>query len=84
MSKRGYISRYLLILKKLKAAPFTSFEELNDYMGNQFRYMQMRNEDLIIGFCKRTLQRDLREIRVEFGIHIEYSRKEKRIFYKRK
>ena len=41
MSKRGYISRYLLILKKLKVNPYSSYEALKAYMENQFEYMQM-------------------------------------------
>jgi predicted DNA-binding transcriptional regulator YafY len=74
MSKRGYISRYLLILKKLKVNPYSSYEELKAYMENQFEYMQMQDDHLQIGFSKRTLQRDLKEIRNVFGIDIEYSK----------
>ena len=74
MSKRGYISRYLLILKKLKVNPYSSYEELKAYMENQFEYMQMQDDHLQIGFSKRTLQRDLKEIRNLFGIDIEYSK----------
>ncbi|MFN5831298.1 MAG: helix-turn-helix transcriptional regulator [Bacteroidota bacterium] len=74
MSKRGYISRYLLILKKLKVNPYSSYEELKGYMENQFEYMQMQDDNLQIGFSKRTLQRDLKEIRNVFGIDIEYSK----------
>ena len=74
MSKRGYISRYLLILKKLKVNPYSSYEALKAYMENQFEYMQMQDDHLQIGFSKRTLQRDLKEIRNLFGIDIEYSK----------
>ena len=74
MSKRGYISRYLLILKKLKVNPYSSYEELKAYMENQFEYMQMQDDNLQIGFSKRTLQRDLKEIRNVFGIDIEHSK----------
>jgi predicted DNA-binding transcriptional regulator YafY len=74
MSKRGYISRYLLILKKLKVNPYSSYEVLKAYMENQFEYMQMQDDNLQIGFSKRTLQRDLKEIRNVFGIDIEYSK----------
>ena len=73
MSKRGYISRYLLILKKLKAKPYSTYEELQGYIENQFDYLQMQDDTLNIGFSKRTLQRDIREIRNTFGIDIEYS-----------
>ncbi len=77
MSKRGYISRYLLILKKLKVKPYSTYEELQNYIENQFDYLQMQDDTLNIGFSKRTLQRDLKEIRNVFGIDIEYSKTNK-------
>jgi predicted DNA-binding transcriptional regulator YafY len=77
MSKRGYISRYLLILKKLKVKPYSTYEELQTYIENQFDYLQMQDDTLNIGFSKRTLQRDLKEIRNVFGIDIEYSKTNK-------
>jgi proteasome accessory factor B len=80
MSKRGYISRYLLILKKLKAKPYSTYEELKSYIENQLDYIQMQDEDLNIGFSKRTFQRDISEIRKVFGIDIEYSKSEKGYF----
>src|ERR1035441_6265732 len=80
MSKRGYISRYLLILKKLKSKPFSTYEELQGYIENQFEYLQMQDDTLNIGFSKRTLQRDIREIRNIFGLDIEYSKSAKGYF----
>ena len=80
MSKRGYISRYLLILKKLKVNPYSSYEELQVYIDNQFSYLQMQDDNLHIGFSKRTLQRDIKEIRNVFGIDIEYSKSQKGYF----
>lgn len=80
MSKRGYISRYLLILKKLKANPNSSFVELKKYIENNFEYMQMQDETLQVAFGLRTFQRDVREIRNNFGIDIEYSRENKGYF----
>jgi len=77
MSKRGYISRYLLILKKLKVKPYSTYEELQTYIENQFDYLQMQDDTLNVGFSKRTLQRDLKEIRNVFGIDIEYSKTNK-------
>lgn len=77
MSKRGYISRYLLILKKLKVKPYSTYEELQTYIENQFDYLQMQDDTLNIGFSKRTLQRDIKEIRSVFGIEIEYSKSNK-------
>lgn len=80
MSKRGYISRYLLILKKLKAKQYSTYEELAAYMEQQFDNLQMQDDNLNIGFSKRTLQRDIREIRNIFGIDIEYSKSHKGYF----
>ncbi len=80
MSKRGYISRYLLILKKLKVKPFATYEELQTYIDHQFEYLQMQDDGLQIGFSKRTLQRDIKEISNIFGIDIEYSKQEKGYF----
>ncbi len=77
MSKRGYISRYLLILKKLKVKPYSTYEELQNYIENQLDYLQMQDDNLQIGFSKRTLQRDMKEIRNVFGIDIEYSKTNK-------
>ena len=80
MSKRGYISRYLLILKKLKVKPYSTYEELQAYIENQFDFLQMQDDNLQIGFSKRTLQRDIKEIRNVFGIDIEYSKSQKGYF----
>ncbi len=80
MSKRGYISRYLLILKKLKVKPYSTYEALQAYIDNQFDYLQMQDDNLQIGFSKRTLQRDIKEIRNVFGIDIEYSKSQKGYF----
>jgi predicted DNA-binding transcriptional regulator YafY len=74
MSKRGYISRYLLILKKLKVKPYSTYEELQGYIENQLEYLQMQDDTLNIGFSKRTLQRDIREIKNVFGIEVAYSK----------
>ncbi len=80
MSKRGYISRYLLILKKLKAKPYSTYEELQAYIENQFDYLQMLDDSLQVGFSIRTFQRDVKEIRNIFGIDIEYSKSKKGYF----
>jgi predicted DNA-binding transcriptional regulator YafY len=80
MSKRGYISRYLLILKKLKSKPYTGFEELIEYLEHEFQFLLKNDAELFVGVSKRTLQRDIREISNMFGIDIEYSRQHKGYF----
>ena len=74
MSKKGYISRYLLIIKKLKTKPYTSYEELKVYIENQIEFLQMMDDQLNVGLSLRTLQRDIKDISNNFGIDIEYSR----------
>jgi predicted DNA-binding transcriptional regulator YafY len=80
MSKRGYISRYLLILKKVRTHAYASFEEIKSYIERQFAYLLMQDDDLYTGFSKRTFQRDLREIRNVFGIDIKYDKTRKGYF----
>jgi len=80
MSKRAYISRYLLIIKKLEAKPYSTLEELQSYIDNKFRYLQKDDETLNIGFSKRTFQRDMKEIKDLFKVDIEYSRTHKGYF----
>ena len=80
MSKRGYISRYMLIVKKLKAKPYSTYEELKAYIDREFEHLQMQDDALSIGFSKRTLQRDLKEIRNLFGVDIEFSKRNKGYF----
>ncbi len=75
MSKRAYISRYLIILKKLKTKPYISYNELEAHMNQQFRHLQLMDEDIELAFSKRTWLRDKREINNLFGIAIDYSTK---------
>jgi predicted DNA-binding transcriptional regulator YafY len=77
MSKRGYISRYLLIIKKMRVKQYVTFEELQQYVENQVEYLQMQDDTLTIAFSQRTFQRDIKEIRNIFGIDIEYSKTNK-------
>jgi len=53
---------------------------MQNYIETQVDYLQMRDDTLIIGFSKRTLQRDLKEIRNIFGIDVEYSKLHKGYF----
>jgi len=80
MSKRAFLSRYLLIIKKLKSKPYSSLEEISSYIDNKLEYLQMQDEDLNMGFSRRTFQRDMKEIKDLFGFDIEYSRTNKGYF----
>ena len=74
MSKRGYINRYLLIIKKVKSKHCTP-KELLQYLKEQLVYLQINDERLKMGLSIRTIQRDIVEIRNIFGITIEISEK---------
>ncbi len=65
MSKRDYILRYLLILKKLRSSRVATFNEINEYLQREFELLDSsRNISL------RTFQRDINEIRTIFNIDI--------------
>ena len=80
MSKRAYISRYLLIIKKLKQKPYSTYEELQRYMENQFEFLQVKDETIELAFSKKTFERDKKEISNLFGVDIEYSKMHKGYF----
>jgi predicted DNA-binding transcriptional regulator YafY len=77
MSKKGFIYRYLLILKKIKQKPYSSYEEIERYLMREFEFMQLKDDSITVGFSKRTFQRDIKEIRNIFGFDIEFSKKTK-------
>ena len=80
MSKRAYFHRYLLIIKKINANPYTRYEEIDSYINKQFVYFQEHDDTLFMGFSQRTFQRDIKEIKALFGFDIEYSKKYKGYF----
>lgn len=80
MSKRGYISRYMMLIKRLKARPFRAFEDLEQYVTRELTTLHMQDDKLVVGFSKRTLQRDIRDIRTLFGINITYDASQKGYF----
>jgi predicted DNA-binding transcriptional regulator YafY len=66
MSKRESISRYNLLIKKLRKSSST-FEEIADYLSRESE-LQSYNFNV----SKRTFQRDLDDIRSLFNIDIQY------------
>lgn len=66
-----------MIVKRVKKGDYPSYEKLLSYIERESEYLE---EGFYIGFSKRTLQRDIREIRTIFGIDICYSRAEKGYF----
>src|SRR5690554_5411724 len=63
MSKHGIIRRYTLEIEKIKRGQLPSFKEIKDYL---------HDHGFEVG--DRTIQRDIEQIRFEFGIEIKYDR----------
>ena len=63
MSKHGEVRRYSLIIEKIRCGHYHTFREIKDFLFSQ-------------GFQvgDRTIQRDIEQIRLEFGIEIKYDR----------
>jgi len=63
MSSQGTIKRYILIVEKTNSQNKPSFADIREYLHQH-------------GFeiSSRTLQRDIEQIRLEFGIEIKYDR----------
>lgn len=66
MSKREYILRYLLIIKKLRNSKHSSFDDINNYLRQEFELLDSPKE-----ISLRTFQRDINEIRTIFNIDIQ-------------
>lgn len=63
MSTQGTIKRYTLLIEKISKGQNPSFIELKDFL-----------DDHGFNISQRTLQRDIEQIRNEFGIEIKYNR----------
>ncbi|HZL10636.1 MAG TPA: WYL domain-containing protein [Prolixibacteraceae bacterium] len=66
MSKRECISRYSLIIKKLRKHP-SNFKEISAYLA-----LESEIESYNFSVSKRTFQRDLEDIRSLYNIDIQY------------
>jgi predicted DNA-binding transcriptional regulator YafY len=73
MSKRGYIQRYLFIIRKVKSSDFPTLQELVQGVKEELAFHQMED----VGVSVRTIQRDIEDIRYELGISIDYNRQER-------
>lgn len=67
MAKREAITRYHLIINKVRKHPAT-FIEIKDFIEQQFE-----EQDLDLKFSKRTFHRDLEEIATLYNIEIKYN-----------
>lgn len=73
MSKKTYLYRYLLIIKKVRVQPYITFEEIADYIETELFILGEDRE----AFSKRTFQRDVADIRQMFNIDIVFDRAQK-------
>ncbi|RXP60869.1 WYL domain-containing protein [Lutibacter sp. HS1-25] len=78
MSKKEYINRYLLLVKRVERGDYPSYQNLVDYV-NENAYL-LPDNNLQVGFSQRTLNRDINDIREVFGVDILHSSKEKGYF----
>ncbi len=67
----------MMLIKRLKAKPFSSFVSLEKHVIDELKYLHMQDDKLLVGFSDRTMQRDIREIKTLFGIEITYDRARK-------
>ena len=69
MAVKAQLQRLLLVIRKIQSHPYIGFEELTQELE---RELTIRGYNAI---CSRTtLQRDIKEIRDDFYINIQYSR----------
>jgi predicted DNA-binding transcriptional regulator YafY len=62
MSKREYILRYMLIIRRLRNKRQATFEEINSFL-----ILESELQGYRLSISKRTFQRDLNEIRSLFN-----------------
>lgn len=73
MSKRTYILRYSLLVKRLRRKDFPDWPELQAYLERELEILRFQDESLNTGYSKRTFDRDKSDLREAFGIDIAYS-----------
>ena len=80
MSTRATISRYLLILKKLKATPYAVLKEIESYLQKGFEKLRLKDASIELNFSERTFIRDKKDLRDLFSVNILYDPKRKGYF----
>lgn len=74
MSKKGFLTRYFIIIEKIRRGKYVSLKEIHEHIEQKINSLSLQDDTISMGFSERTLKRDIREIRNLFGISIEYSR----------
>lgn len=77
MSKRTYIARYSLLLRKLKHKAYPTWPEIHTYVQRELEMLRLQDESIKPNFSKRTFDRDKADLRETFGISIEHSSSER-------
>ena len=77
MSKSGYIQRYLQIIRIVRSNRYISLEDLIRKVEEGLSYYDDTDS---VGVSRRTILRDIGEIRSGMGISIDYSRRHKGYF----
>lgn len=70
MRRLDAIKRYLLIIRKLNNHPYITLSELQENLEEEL----VKHDCIKTTLSSRTLKRDIRDIRDDLGIPIEYSR----------
>lgn len=73
MSAKGVLLRYQLIIDKIRQQKYVSLTELVEYIQNKIEYFA-DDVDNYIGISRRTILRDIKNIKNIFGISIAYSK----------
>ncbi|NDW08660.1 YafY family protein [Dysgonomonas sp. 520] len=71
MSRIHHLQRNLLIISKIRKCPYINFAELTSYLERELNFRGIYDT----GLSRRTIQRDIQNIRTEFGVDIEYCRR---------
>lgn len=75
-NKLGFIQRYLIVIRKIKNHPYISKDELVRQVQDELTLHGIDD----VGIGQRTIERDLKEIRNNIGISVEYSKPRKGYF----
>ena len=73
MSTVQYLQRNILIVLKIKDNPYINFKDLTRYLERELTFRGVFD----LGLSRRTIQRDIQNIRTEFDIDIQYCSRNK-------
>lgn len=71
MPRIHHLQRNLLIIQKIRTTPYVNFAELTSYLERELSFRGIHDT----GLSRRTIQRDIQNIRTDFSIGIEYCRR---------